>query len=345
MLMYADDICIVNDTVGRIQNQLNVLSTFCCKYGLSVNLAKTKVVVFRNGGSLRGNERFYFNNVELECVGSYKYLGIIFTSKLCWTVPLQTLSSQADRALYTLKRVMKTVGGLPVSLSLDLFDKLIVPILLYGSEVWGTKHRESIEIVHTKFCKYILSVSYNTSNAAVLGDLGRTPLSVLYKYRCVKCWLNIVHDNETRLRNAMYKVLRQLDEQRGNTWVSEIRSMLFVLGFGHVWHQHSVGNKVMFLSELKQRLIDTAAQNWHSDVITNHKLNMYSLYKSTLEIETYLKINMYWKHRTALARFRCVNHVTGRVFALIALRVSVHSTCILLRCYCHVLSLSLVHRT
>ena len=82
----------------------------------------------------------------------------------------------------------------------------------------------------------------------------------------------------------MYKVLRQLDEQQGNTWASEIRSMLFVLGFGHVWHQHSVGNKVMFLSELKQRLIhvDTAAQNWHSDVITKHKLNMYSLYKSTL---------------------------------------------------------------
>ena len=52
----------------------------------------------------------------------------------------------------------------------------------------------------------------------VLGDLGRTPLSVLYKYRYVKFWLNIVHDNETRLRNAMYKVLGQLDEQRGNTF-------------------------------------------------------------------------------------------------------------------------------
>ena len=56
---------------------------------------------------------------------------------------------------------------------------------------FGVRNLESIEIVHTKFCKYILSVGYNTSNAAVLGDLGRTPLSVLYKYRCVKFWLNI----------------------------------------------------------------------------------------------------------------------------------------------------------
>ena len=94
---------------------------------------------------------------------------------------------------------MKTVGDFPISLSLDLFDKLIVPILLYGSEVWGTQHREPIELVHRKLCKYIKSVSYNTSNAAVLGDLGRTPLSVLYKYRCIKLWLKIVHDNHTRL--------------------------------------------------------------------------------------------------------------------------------------------------
>ena len=90
---------------------------------------------------------------------------------------------------------MKTVGNFPISLSLDLFDKLIVPI----SEVWGTQHREPIELVHRKFCRYIMSVSYNTSNAAVLGDLGRTPLSVLYKYRCIKFWLKIVHDNHTRL--------------------------------------------------------------------------------------------------------------------------------------------------
>ena len=83
LLMYTDYICIVNDSVGRLQNQLNVLSTFCLKYGLSVNLSKTKVVVFRNGGRLRQNERFYFNGADLEHVSHYKYLGVLFSSRLC----------------------------------------------------------------------------------------------------------------------------------------------------------------------------------------------------------------------------------------------------------------------
>ena len=58
LLMYADDICIVNDSVGRLQNQLNVLGTFCKKYGYGVNLSKTKVVTFRNGGPLRSNDKW-----------------------------------------------------------------------------------------------------------------------------------------------------------------------------------------------------------------------------------------------------------------------------------------------
>ena len=35
---------------------------------------------------------------------------------------------------------------------------------------------------------------------------------------------------------------------------------------------------------------------------------MYSLYKSSLVTEEYLLVNMHWKHRAALVRFRCVNH-------------------------------------
>ena len=78
--------------------------------------------------------------------------------------------------------------------------------------------------------------------------------------------------------------------------------------FGSVWNQHSVGNLDSFLSAFKQRLLDTSRQTWHADVTNNCKLNMYSLHKSSLVTEEYLLVNVYWKHRAALARFRCVNH-------------------------------------
>ena len=32
----------------------------------------------------------------------------------------------------------------------------VITILCYGFEIWGTKMRSEIEIVHNQFCKYVL---------------------------------------------------------------------------------------------------------------------------------------------------------------------------------------------
>ena len=45
-----------------------------------------------------------------------------------------------------------------VSHSLELFDKLLLPILNHGSEVWGFNHGMVVESVHLQFCKRLLIV-------------------------------------------------------------------------------------------------------------------------------------------------------------------------------------------
>jgi len=61
---------------------------------------------------------------------------------------------------------------------LSLFDSQVVPIILYSSEVWGIFNIKEIDKLHSKFCKYVLGVRQATSSVAVLGELGRFPLSV-----------------------------------------------------------------------------------------------------------------------------------------------------------------------
>ena len=79
---------------------------------------------------------------------------------------------------------------MPVSLGLELFDKLVVPILLYGSEIWGYEYRYSIKIVQRNYCKMLLGVSSSTQNDVVMGELG-LPLYTRYIHRCISFWLNI----------------------------------------------------------------------------------------------------------------------------------------------------------
>ena len=57
LLMYADDIVLVGDTVLELQRKINILEIFCEKWGMELNLKKTKVVVFRNSGKTSKSER------------------------------------------------------------------------------------------------------------------------------------------------------------------------------------------------------------------------------------------------------------------------------------------------
>ena len=87
LLMYADDIALCADTVGRLQKQINVLEEFCLKWGMKVNMKKTKVLVFRRGGIVRPNEEcFFFTRKKLKMYHiTNTSSGVIFSSKLCWT--------------------------------------------------------------------------------------------------------------------------------------------------------------------------------------------------------------------------------------------------------------------
>jgi hypothetical protein len=50
LLMFADDIALISDTIVGLQKQLNLLQQFCISSKFVVNIEKTKVLVFKRGG-------------------------------------------------------------------------------------------------------------------------------------------------------------------------------------------------------------------------------------------------------------------------------------------------------
>ena len=55
----------------------------------------------------------------------------------------------------------------------DLFDKLVLPVLIYGCEVWVFYPAKAIEQAHNFFCKPVLKVKRTTMNEMIYGELGR----------------------------------------------------------------------------------------------------------------------------------------------------------------------------
>ena len=59
-LVYADDVADGADTVLRLQRQIDTISRFCDCTGLKLNIFKTKIVVFRRGGIVKENEKWFY---------------------------------------------------------------------------------------------------------------------------------------------------------------------------------------------------------------------------------------------------------------------------------------------
>ena len=49
-----------------------------------MNLNKTNVIVFQNGGYLRRYEKWFYGDTKLKVVTYYKYLGLVISSTLSW---------------------------------------------------------------------------------------------------------------------------------------------------------------------------------------------------------------------------------------------------------------------
>ena len=84
-----------------------------------------------------------------------------------------TLAGQAQKAIFKLNGYLYYFSDITPKHILNLFDKLVTPILNYGSEVWGFCNAHQIERVHLQFCKNLLGVKQSTQNNFVYGDLGR----------------------------------------------------------------------------------------------------------------------------------------------------------------------------
>ena len=109
-----------------------MFDTYCKNWKLTVNASKTKIIAF---GNIRGRvPEFKISGHTLEVVDEYKYLGIYLSQTWLFVAAKRHISEQANKALYALLKKSKTLG-LPSDLQLDLFNKTVKPILLYGAEV------------------------------------------------------------------------------------------------------------------------------------------------------------------------------------------------------------------
>ena len=318
-LAYADDIVLLSTSKEGLQKALDITEKYCEKWRLTVNHTKTKSMIFS-----RGNQKikttFKINGVELENVKEFKYLGITIHKKCCsFTPTLKYFKIKATRALYAL-RAKININNLPLKVALKLFDAIIKPILLYGSEVWepflnqdDTKwDQNEVEKTYTLFLKQILGVNRSTTTAMVRGELCRHSLQ-----------------EEILRRNINYAVYLQQKEGRPyakqafeyemhrnanvTTFFSTIDRHMADLnqenGFFHPIPYANPYEDINHLSCDKQKLLthDIFQKKWKEKLENSTKADTYRLFKQDMKFEEYLYHDNR-KMRVNMSKLRLSDH-------------------------------------
>ena len=300
LLMYADDTVIISETCDGLQNMLNALLTYTKKWNLTVNIDKTKIMVFRNGKKLNENETWTFDGKRLDIVDQFNYLGILLNYNGKFLQTQKHIAQQGQKALFAISSTLRKFN-FNIETKCSIFDTYVGSILNYGAEIWGFHKALDVEKVHLMFLKRILGVKKNTYNNLVYCELGRFPLYIKRKIKIFKYWLKL-RSSTNCILNACYKEMIDSNDE----WIANIKQELSNMGLDYLWHEEHPDKYVISLVE--QRLNDIYKQTVLTEIARSSKGFLYQHLIDNFTLQFYLCKPIPSSYKRCISRFRLVSH-------------------------------------
>jgi len=123
---------------------------------LNPNKCNELTIHLRNKKCNIDQEHLLINNVIVPRVENVKYLGLVISSDLSWS---KHVSLIVKRVNYSIKNLTSFIIFMEKKVQLQIFNTLILPIILYGVEVWGTSLLQKDRKRLRKTIKYYAIVS------------------------------------------------------------------------------------------------------------------------------------------------------------------------------------------
>ena len=160
-LLYINDICasstkaryflFADDTTILFQNNnLDIAFSDATNNSLksnklSLNTAKTKIIIFDNKITNNCNISICLDGVDILTSPTTKFLGTIIDSKLNWKAHICDVSKKIARANGVINAVKQF---LPKSALITLYNAFVLPHLNYNRLAWGTAYNTHIDNIY-----------------------------------------------------------------------------------------------------------------------------------------------------------------------------------------------------
>ena len=199
--------------------------------------------------------------------------------------------------------------NLSPDIQIDLFHKLVLPILSYGCELWAYEDLGRFDKFHLKFLRYVLRLNTSTPIPMIYGETGEIPISIALKSRRVGYMCKLLNPNTNTLSRQVFGLVLNMynDGYYTTKWLYKVVSLLTKIGHADVLQNRNYVPPKVLSQIYNAHAKEVFVNSWRNRMSNLSKCDMYQLYKIEFEREKYFRV-LQPKLSIALCKYRTSNH-------------------------------------
>ncbi|KAG1671258.1 Protein transport protein Sec31A [Nymphon striatum] len=139
IILYADDVALFSKSEQSMNSYLHKLHQYCQTNQIQVNIKKSKGMIFSRKTPDLLKFKLIYDNHPLELVTTFKYLGILFDSKMNFKPHFQSLVEKCKFSFNSMLNSDIQLSHLNFNHIQRLIDARLISIINYGANIWGFK--------------------------------------------------------------------------------------------------------------------------------------------------------------------------------------------------------------
>ena len=161
-LLFADDCAIMAHTLEHIQKLMDCFANAAKRFGLTISLKKTEVMLQPRPGSSPPKPDLFVNDTPLNVVDKFCYLGSVLSQNAEIDDDITRRISAASAAFGRLESRLWKERGVRLSTKVAVYKAVVITTLLYGCESWTTyrRHVRSLDQFHMRCLRRIARIKW-----------------------------------------------------------------------------------------------------------------------------------------------------------------------------------------
>ena len=197
-VMYADDTTIYFKLKGfdqynlmqDVSNELENIVLWLKKNKLSLNVHKTKLMVFHREQKQIKELNIVINEIAIERVESFNFLGLIIDEGLSWKRHTDVVKNKISKVVgvsYRLNNIF------PRYILQTLYNSLIALYINYGLLLWDAESNR-VELLQKRTIRLVTNSSYTAHTTPLFVELGLLKVQDIFKLKLLKCYYKLSYN-------------------------------------------------------------------------------------------------------------------------------------------------------